>query len=160
MPDQRTSENWRLEEGGKEADKWLLQDSEQELADQWKLEEPPIEPISSWQPVEYVKSPRPAGAWILPTIITLALLVTLGYAGYRVLPTILNGDSGTPAPSEEAPAIVAGAETATPVEEATAEEMTPVAAEETPQAVAVAPAEEKPTPTPLITTISQDFAVV
>jgi len=160
MPDQRTSENWRLEEGGKEDDKWLLQESEQQLSDQWKLEEPPMEPISSWQPVEYVKTPRPAGTWILPTIITLALLVTLGYAGYKVLPAILNGDSGTPAPTEAAPAVVAGAETPTPVEEVPAQEMTPVAAEETPQAVAVAPAEQKPTPTQPITTVSQDFAVV
>src|SRR5215213_3287986 len=106
MPDQRTSENWRLEEGGKEDDKWLLQESEQQLSDQWQLQEPPMEPINSWQPVEYVKSSRPAGTWILPTIITVALLVTLGYAGYRVLPTILNGEE--PTPTGEIAAVVPG----------------------------------------------------
>src|SRR5215213_3742420 len=127
MPDQRTSENWRLEEGGKEDDKWLLQESEQQLSDQWQLQEPPLEPINSWQPVEYVKAPRPAGTWILPTIITIALLVTLGYAGYKVLPTLLNGDSDADAtPTSEVSAVVPGVGTAQPAEEQpTAEQITP-----------------------------------
>ena len=93
MADPRSTENWQLEEGGQEDDKWLLQESEQQVSDQWTLQSTPLEPINSWQPVEYVKPPRPAGAWILPTIITVALLVTLGYAGYRVIPALLGTET-------------------------------------------------------------------
>ncbi|MCC6456330.1 MAG: SH3-like domain-containing protein [Caldilineaceae bacterium] len=161
MPDQRASENWRLEEeGGKEADKWLLQESEQQVSDQWTLQQPPVEPINSWQPVEYVKAPRPAGAWILPAIITVALLVTLGYAGYRVIPGLLSGESeatsepvvavdtseGTPAPEDEAATDVAVA---------------PVDVPTTPPDAA-APTATLPAPTPTMTSslVAQDFATV
>ncbi len=161
MPDQRTSENWRLEEGGTEDEKWLLEESEQQISDQWQLQEPPLEPINSWQPVEYVKTPRPAGTWILPTIITLALLVTLGYAGYRVLPAFLNRDS-EPTPTTDAAAGVPGVATAPSAEEATAP-----ADQATPAEVAAPPVQETaptptlPPPTPTETTlVAQDFATV
>jgi uncharacterized protein YgiM (DUF1202 family) len=163
MPDQRTSENWRLEEGGKEADKWLLQESEQQVSDQWTLQEqPPVEPINSWQPVEYVKTPRPAGAWILPTIITVALLVTLGYAGYRVLPTLLNNDTD-PKPTTQAAALP-GKETPAAAQETPVEQMTPVG--EATSGQEAAPVEEPtatvpaPTPTPEIVMVGQQFATV
>jgi len=162
MPDQRTSENWRLEEGGKGSDKWLLQESEQQLADQWKLEGPAGEPISSWQPVEYVKTPRPAGTWILPTIITLALLVTLGYAGYRVLPAIFNGGDATPAPQQEAQGVTTGVATSAPSQEATAAEPTVAASQEPAQKGVVVPtaSADAATPTPAATMVDQQFAVV
>lgn len=159
MPDQRTSENWRLEEGGKEADKWLLQESEQQLSDQWQLQEPPMEPINSWQPVEYVKAPRPAGTWILPTIITVALLVTLGYAGYKVLPALLNGDGATP--TAEVGAVVPGVQTSQPAAEGTpAEQMTPVDAATPPQETAPTPTLPAVTPTLPPSLITQEFATV
>jgi uncharacterized protein YgiM (DUF1202 family) len=161
MPDQRTSENWRLEEGGQEDDKWLLQESEQQLSDQWQLQEPPLDPINSWQPVEYVKPPRPAGTWILPTIITIALLVTLGYAGYRVLPALLNGETD-PTPTGEASAVVPGVETTAPAEEAPAEQMTPVEAVAPTTAQESAPTATLPPPTPTTPSnmVTQEFATV
>jgi uncharacterized protein YgiM (DUF1202 family) len=158
MPDQRTSENWRLEEGGKEDDKWLLQEDEQQLSDQWQLQEPPMEPINSWQPVEYVKTPRPAGTWILPTIITIALLVTLGYAGYRVLPTLLNGEA---TPTGESEAVVPGVATSQPAAEGTpAEQMTPVDAATPPQQTEATPTQPAPTPTQPPSLVTQEFATV
>ena len=160
MPDQRTSENWRLEEGGKEADKWLLQEDEQQLSDQWQLQDPPAEPINSWQPVEYVKTPRPAGTWILPTIITIALLVTLGYAGYKVLPALLNGDTEA-TPTAESAAVVPGVATSQPAEEQTpVEQMTP-AGDVTPTQE-VAPTATLPAPTPTVPSnlVTQEFATV
>ena len=37
MNDQRSSENWELEEGGEADDRWMLEESEQKLTDQWQL---------------------------------------------------------------------------------------------------------------------------
>ena len=163
MPDQRASENWRLEENGKATDRWLLEESEQQLSDQWQLEEPPLQPIDSWQPVEYVKPPRPAGTWILPTIITIALLVTLGYAGYKVLPALLNGDSD-PTPTEEVAAVVPGEATAEPVAEETgiADQATPVQEVVAPpvQDVAATPTLPAATPTEPSSFVTQEFATV
>lgn len=163
MADQRTSENWRLEDSEKEADRWLLEESEQQLSDQWDLEEPPLEPIDSWQPVEYVKPPRPAGTWILPTIITIALLVTLGYAGYKVLPALLNGE-GDVTPTEEAPAVVVGVATLQPVEEApgVADQATPVDVGAPTPALDAAPTATLPAPTPTEPSnlVTQEFATV
>lgn len=163
MPDQRTSENWRLEEDGSEADKWLLQESEQQLDDQWQLQEPPLEPINSWQPVEYVKTSRPAGTWILPIIVTIALLVTLGYAGYRVLPDLLNSDPN-PAPTEEVVAEVPAVDAEVPAQEATP----PAGNAEVPveqgvpqvQEPASTPTLPAPTPTVANPLVTQEFAIV
>jgi uncharacterized protein YgiM (DUF1202 family) len=163
--DPRANDNWRLEEGGRDDDKWLLRESEQTLTDQWSLQETdPVDPISSWQPVEYVKEPRRSTAWVLPTIITLALLVTLGYAVYRILPEVFGlASEAEPTPVDQA--IVAEV-TTTPAEG------TPVAAGEpavTPEAPAqptpqqqVAPPPAEPTPTTAAPTnlVTQDFATV
>jgi uncharacterized protein YgiM (DUF1202 family) len=161
MPDQRANENWRLEEeGGKEADKWLLQESEQQVSDQWTLQQPPVEPINSWQPVEYVKAPRPAGAWILPAIITVALLVTLGYAGYRVIPGLLSDESDPT--SVPVVAVDTGAETPAPeAEGATAEAIAPVDVPTTPpETGATTPTLPAPTPTMTSSLVTQEFATV
>jgi uncharacterized protein YraI len=163
MTDRRSSENWRLEEGGQEDNKWLLEESEQQLSDQWSLQEtPPIEPINSWQPVEYVKAPRPAGAWILPTIITVALLVTLGYAGYRVLPALLGTEpDATPTVDMAVVATDATPDPAVaPAEETPAEAGTPIEAAVSEQATEPAPTPPPPTPTVPSNLVSQDFATV
>ena len=158
MADPRSTENWQLEEGGQEDDKWLLQESEQQVSDQWTLQSTPLEPINSWQPVEYVKPPRPAGAWILPTIITVALLVTLGYAGYRVIPALLGTET------EATPTEMAAAPAETPADQAAVE--TPAQVETPPEAApaaqeaAATPTLPAPTPTLSSTLVTQEFATV
>jgi uncharacterized protein YgiM (DUF1202 family) len=159
MPDQRANENWRLEEGGKESDKWLLEESEQQLSDQWQLQDPPLEPINGWQPVEYVKTPRPAGTWILPTIITVALLVTLGYAGYRALPSILDPESAATA-TEVVAEVAPGVETAQPAQETPPAQTTPADASAPVQETAATPTLPAPTPTEANPLVTQDFATV
>ena len=158
MADPRSTENWQLEEGGQEDDKWLLQESEQQVSDQWTLQSTPLEPINSWQPVEYVKPPRPAGAWILPTIITVALLVTLGYAGYRVIPALLGTETeATPTEMAVAPAETTPDQAAveTPVQVETPPEAAPAA-----QEAAATPTLPAPTPTLSSTLVTQEFATV
>ncbi len=89
--EQTEQKDWQLEEGGNVDDRWVLHDSEQQVNDQWDIEGTD-EPISQWQPVEYEKKPRSRLTWILPTLVTLALLgvlifsvLTLGghFYGYR-----------------------------------------------------------------------------
>jgi len=164
MKDPRTDDNWRLEEGDNDDDKWQLSQPNASFDDQWSLQNTPADPINSWQPVEYVKPPRPAGSWILPVVITLALLVVLGYAGYRVLPSLL-GLEGDPTPTE-AMAVVA---TDTPAAEATPnpqpENPTPLPAGQTPQGQTAqgqtAPPTTEPTVTPTpLGLVNQDFATV
>ncbi len=109
--------------------------------------------------MEYVKTPRPAGTWILPTIITLALLVTLGYAGYKVLPAIFNGGEATPTPQQEA--VGPGAATATPGEEAaTAAQPTLLPTQESQEENTPEPTEAAATPTAPVAMVDQQFAVV
>jgi uncharacterized protein YgiM (DUF1202 family) len=158
MADPRSTENWQLEEGGQADDKWLLQESEQQVSDQWTLQSPPLEPINSWQPVEYVKTPRPAGAWILPTIITVALLVTLGYAGYRVIPALLGTETeATPTEMAVVPAETTPEQAAveTPAQVGTPQEAAPAA-----QEAAATPTLPAPTPTLTSTLVTQEFATV
>jgi uncharacterized protein YgiM (DUF1202 family) len=156
--DPRSNDNWRLEEGGADDDKWLLRESEQTVADPWALQQSePVDSISSWQPVEYVKEPKRPTSWVLPAIISVALLVTLGYAAYRVLPVLLNRDS-----EPAATPVVAVVPTVPSSEEAT------VAATLPPTAVAVTPTtdplattpEAPPPPSAPSNLVPQDFAVV
>jgi len=97
MKDQNVDDNWQLREEGTPDEKWVLRESEQILDDQWELQSTPAEDITGWQPVEYVKPHRPV-AWLLPTVITAALVVVIGYAGYRILPCLLFGACGEEAP--------------------------------------------------------------
>jgi hypothetical protein len=55
--EQTPSKDWRLEEGDDVDERWVLQDSEQQLNEQWDIEGVD-EPVSQWQPVEYEKQGR------------------------------------------------------------------------------------------------------
>lgn len=154
MKDQSSSDNWRLQEGEQPDDRWKLQESEQRLADQWSLQNTPEDFGQEWQPVEYVKPRRPVVAWVLPTIITIALLAVIGYTAMTMLPDRLGTNEE---PTGVAPSVT------TPV----SEEPTSEAATATPeQAVAQAPAPEavsteavSPTPTS-IPLVPQQFGTV
>ncbi len=159
--DPRSNDNWRLEEGGTDDDKWLLRESEQTLDDQWSLQQAePVDPISSWQPVEYVKEPRRSTSWVLPTIITVALMVTLGYAVYRLLWPDLFGLGSEPTPTAQ----VAVIPTTPPVEETPPAVESPVATAVGSAAptAATAATPALPTPPPLAPSdlVTQDFAIV
>ncbi len=54
---QTPSKDWRLEEGDDVDERWVLQDSEQQLNEQWDIEGVD-EPVSRWQAVEYEKQGR------------------------------------------------------------------------------------------------------
>ena len=160
MRDQISKDNWRLQEDSTPDDKWLLRESEQRVTERWELQDAPLPEVESWQPVEYVK-PRPKiGAWILPTIITLALLLVLGYTGIRVLPPLLGlnptepsapaaGVAATATPAGEATPVDAAAPTAAPIVEATAT-MAPLP---------TVPPTPPPPPVP-VDTVLQRFATV
>lgn len=137
--EQTPSKDWRLEEGSDVDDRWVLQDSEQQLNDQWDIEGVD-EPVSQWQPVEYEKQSRSRFTWILPTVVTVALLGVLGFSAFQLLPQI----------SEVWDAITGSERTSeAPLDETPPPEDAVAAAEETPQdAAAAAPAE--PTPAPAI----------
>lgn len=181
MRDQDPNNNWQLESDGESEDKWILQESEQRLSDPWELQSTPSDEISGWQPVEYVKPQRSIGSWLLPTVITIALLVVLGYTGYRVLPTLLPGGPGDDEPPGEVAAVtataaaneaaVAGstpmtATTPLPGEAVTGTAPSEVAPEETSQSAAptAAPTQaQEATPEPPqgeSGTVQQEFAIV
>ena len=137
--EQTPSKDWRLEEGDDVDERWVLQDSEQQLNEQWDIEGVD-EPVSQWQPVEYEKQGRSRFTWILPTIVTVALLGVLGFSAISLGPSIkamveeiFGSMRVTEQPLDETP----------PPEEAIA------AAEETPQDAAAA-APEEPTPAPVV----------
>ncbi len=155
MKDQTSSDNWRLQEGEQPDERWTLQESEQRLADQWSLQSTPEAMDQEWQPVEYVKPRRPAMAWVLPTIVTIALLAVIGYTAYSIFP-----DRFMPAEERQAevPAVV------TPEAEAGVEESPPA---ETPaEAPTAQPAAEEPTPTEApptpteVSLVAQQFGTV
>ena len=148
MKDDASSQGWELEDAGDAEDRWVLEESEQQLGDEWDLEGTP-EPVGQWQPVEYDKPRRGGPAWIVPTLVTIALLAVLGYSAVTLVPEfvdtfrvqVLGADAETPeqTPPADDPAAVAAAPTS---EEAVAEEptLTPIPSE--------TPTEEPPTPTP------------
>lgn len=130
MNDQDSTENWRLEEGGEVDNRWVLEESEQKLSEQWDLQDEPPERVGEWQPVEYEKPPRRGASWILPTIVTVALLGVLGYStvtlGPRIWDAIRSTLEGTPTveavgatPSAVAAVVGETTPTETPTEEAT-----------------------------------------
>lgn len=152
MKDQDSTENWRLEEGGEVDDRWVLEPSEQKLTEQWDLQDEPPERVGEWQPVDYQKPSRRGASWILPTVVTVALLAVLGYSAVTLLPRLVNTFTGqgstegtaTVEPSDATPpavAGVAGAEstpTATPTEEVSP---TPTEAPPTQEAPPAVPAD-------------------
>jgi uncharacterized protein YgiM (DUF1202 family) len=153
MKEDTSPQGWELEEDADADDQWVLEESEQQLTDEWDLEGTP-EPVGQWQPVEYDKPRRGGPAWILPTIVTLALVAVLGYSAYTLVPRIfgdlLSGDLRIGAreneqpPTEGTPPLEEGA-TSSP-EEAVAG-VTP----DEPTAAPLptdAPTEEPPTPAP------------
>lgn len=164
MKDQIPKENWQLQEESTPDDKWLLQESEQQVTERWDLHEEPLDDAGSWQPVEYVKPPRKIGAWLLPAIIMVALLVVIGYTGFRVLPPLLGLNQGDPTPSAVTGIL---AETATPEAETDAgsvdatpepvDEPAPIVAPEQPSPPPATPA---PQELPTVTTVSQRFGIV
>lgn len=143
MKDQESNENWQLEEGNQVDDRWVLRESEQQLNDQWELNQADEEePIRDWQPVEYNRPERSGLAWVVPVVITVFLLVLIGYSGFILLPQIINPtdpdsvavtDTATPTPEGEG---IAPAEM-TPVDEAGEDGTTPAV-----------PAADTPAPTP------------
>src|SRR5690606_22316081 len=90
MNDKPSSDNWQLQEGEQPDERWTLRESEQRLADQWTLQDTPEGLDQEWQPVEYVKTSRPAMAWVLPTVVTIALLAVIAYTASQVLPNWLS----------------------------------------------------------------------
>ena len=156
--EQTPSKDWRLEEGGDVDDRWVLQDSEQQLNDQWDIEGVD-EPVSQWQPVEYEKQGRSRFTWVLPTVVTVALLGVLGYSAFALVPSLI----------EQVQELTAGMRSAeTPLEQTPAPDETIAAAEETPEDAAglmpeeptPAPAIEEPTPEPPPPTPSPTPSVV
>jgi len=154
MKDDTSSQGWELEDAGAAEDRWVLEESEQQLGDEWDLEGTP-EPVGQWQPVEYDKPRRAGPAWILPTVVTIALLAVLGYSAVTLVPElvdtlkeqVLGADLSVPlkAPTDSEPAAVALAPTeegAAPTEEPT---LTPLPSE--------TPTDEPPTATPAPTTV-------
>ena len=156
MKDQNVEDNWQLREEGTPDEKWVLRESEQILDEQWDLQSTPVDDITGWQPVEYVKPRRPVAAWLLPMVITAALLVVIGYTGYRVLPSFFG--FGDEAPTQEAAAVVP---TETPGEEASPTAAALVEPSPTPE-TAVTPATtptQVPPPAPS-NLVEQQFATV
>lgn len=154
MKDQSSGDNWRLQEGERADDRWILQESEQRLADQWSLQNTPEELGQEWQPVEYVKARRPAMTWVLPTIITIALLAVIGYTVFTFLPGLFTEVQQPPAvvSPEKTPTAAGVAQEDTPVE------LTAVATEApTVEPTPTEPGPPSPTPVPLV---SQQFGVV
>lgn len=168
MKEQSPNDNWRLEEDDFADEKWILEESEQRVTDQWELHssQTPDE-VTSWQPVEYVKPARPAGAWILPTVITLALLIVIGYTASRVLPPLLDSEEASPTlevmvppADEETPTEVAAVAEETPVEAATPE-TAPAPAQEAEAAPIPEPTDAAPPPTPTVSgQVVVEFGVV
>lgn len=162
MKDDDSSRGWELEDNDEAEDRWVLEDSEQQLGDEWDLEGTP-EPVGQWQPVEYDKPSRGGPAWILPTLVTIALLAVLGYSAFTLGPELVERAMGLitgeePAPPSESPpaedaAAVAGepTEQAAPTEEPT---LTPVPSD--------TPTEEPPTttPSPTLAVAQKVFATV
>ena len=89
MKDDASSQGWELEDTGDAEDRWVLEESEQQLGDEWDLEGTP-EPVGQWQPVEYDKPRRGGPAWILPTVVTIALLAVLGYSAVTLVPELVD----------------------------------------------------------------------
>ncbi len=87
IKDDTSSNGWELDDAGNVGDRWVLEESEQQLADEWDLEGTPA-PVGQWHPVEYEKQRRSGPAWILPTIVTVALLAVLGFSAYTLVPEI------------------------------------------------------------------------
>jgi SH3-like domain-containing protein len=144
MKDDRPTNPWELQEDDDENSQWLLQESEQQELDHLQLETPD-QTNPDWQPVEYIK-PRPKSySWILPSIITIALLVVVGYIAWVAIPRIFNqSQPATPElPEQIATPAVAGAET--PAAE------TPAAAPAQQDAPTTAPSPTPEPPTPLPT---------
>ena len=155
--EQTSSKNWEIQESGEVDDRWVLHDSEQQFNDQWDIEGTD-EPISQWQPVEYEKPSRGRLTWILPTMVTVALLGILGYSAYKlipILPDIFTPDRGATVPETPPPAEAAAAE-ASPSAEAAA------AVADTPTPQPEAPTQEPPAPEPTATppVIDQMFGTV
>jgi uncharacterized protein YgiM (DUF1202 family) len=153
MKDQNVDDNWQLREEGAPDDKWVLHESEQTLDDPWELRSAPADDLGGWQPVEYVKPRRPLAAWLLPMVISAALLVVIGYTGFRVLPGFLGLEQEEPTPTLQAVA----AETVAPAEEATA--TTPPETSPTPTVTPSAPTATQPPP-PSSNVVMQQFAKV
>ena len=155
MKDQNVDDNWQLREEGTPDEKWVLHESEQTLDDPWELQSAAAADLGGWQPVEYVKPRRPVAAWLLPMVISAALLVVIGYTGFRVLPDLLGLNKGaetpTPAPAAVASPTVASAEEATPTSP-------PVAAPTATTVVVAAPA--PPQPPPPSNLVAQQYAKV
>ncbi|MEX1019926.1 MAG: SH3 domain-containing protein [Litorilinea sp.] len=179
MKDQESNENWELEEGNQVDDRWVLRESEQQLAGQWELNQAAEdEPIRDWQPVEYNRPERSGFAWILPVLITVFLLALIGYSGFILLPQIINpadpdpiaviSDNETPPPEEEAvvgedatpdPAVIA--EDDPPATDTTPGEDTPLVATPVPElAATAAPADPPAENTDAPAIVEQDFATV
>ena len=164
MNDQRSSENWELEEGGEDDDRWVLEESEQRLTDQWQLEDDQVEDVGEWQPVEYQRQRRAGSTWILPSIITVALLGVIGYSAWTLVPRIFGETTSTP-PADET-ALVPQGETPTAeigeVEATTASEGEP----EVVPSTGTVTEEPSPPPPPTATSpptppvVNQDFATV
>ena len=162
--EQTESKDWQLEESSDVDDRWVLQDSEQQLNDQWDIEGTD-EPVSQWQPVEYEKQSRGRLTWILPTIVTVALLGVLGYSVYELFPVAWDAVEkaigiGTPLDETPTPQAVAEAD-ANANATLTAESAVAPPVEATPTPVEE-PTEEPPTPTPSPTppVVEQRFATV
>ncbi|HXF64125.1 MAG TPA: SH3 domain-containing protein [Caldilineaceae bacterium] len=156
MKEQSPNDNWRLQEGVPPDERWILQESEQRVTDQWSLQTTPEYEGREWQPVEYVKPRRSPLAWLLPTIISIALLAVVGYTAYRILP--IDTDSGEPVAATPP----AGPEPSEPAVSAVVTE-TMVPAETPAETTTPPPAPTEaasPAPTPVPELVTQEFGIV
>jgi SH3-like domain-containing protein len=157
MKEQIPNENWQLQEGAPPDQRWILQESEQPVSDQWSLQSAPLDEGREWQPVEYVKPARSPIAWLLPTVITIALLAVLGYTAYALLPW---------SRGEEDPVAVVPPETQEGTVEPATTSVTTTAAtgqEETAEPIvtpAATPTEAEPAAPTLVPLVAQRFGVI
>lgn len=113
--------NWQLENRGETLDRWKLQDTEQDLSKHMQLQ-PATGAGPDWQPIEYVREEkRRRTNWVLPSIVIVALVAVLCYAGWLAL-NRFGGASRLPVIGSLLPAT--GAQPAAPTPPAAA---TPVA---------------------------------
>ncbi len=106
MSDRNLVDEWRLEEDGKAQEQWKLQTTEQELSDQWQLQDEQGRPVrpAQWQPVDYTREPAPGGngGWVLSSLVGVALIAVVGYAvwiglnRFGIAPTVTVSQSEQP----------------------------------------------------------------
>ncbi len=164
MSDQDVANNWRLEEtGGETQDRWKLQAAEQGLVAQWQLQDE-RRTDAAWQPVDYARERRGAGNWVLPSLVVLALVAVVGYIAWIGLTRFnLLSPTSTTNVSQTPVATTAAADASTPAAVGLAVSATPtitVASTTAPTARPEPTLAPTPIPAPTSARVEQEFVSV